>query len=281
MNLWLTRYALLTACGEGVNALSSPIPWISTSRGARGALWPQLASAHCPAVSTKLERRDRACAHALLVAHRLLEGIESLGPAEEVGVVLGTALGCASVNDAYHRSMVLQGASRASPALFGYTVPSAPMGEISSNFQLRGHQLVLMAGACSGLFALAEARRALLLGRARAMLVVGSDVLSEDRIDLAFAQGNPPPIEATVALLLETEAAARAAGRGAIAALERVHVMSGDGRQGAAASTYLGASGLIELCCALERKSPDRFTFSATERGQTATGEVRLVGSSG
>lgn len=271
--LWITRHALLTACGEGVAALATPVPWRTSERGARGALWPRKASEECPAVSPKIEQRDRACAHALLAVHRLLEGCDPGSP-EHVAVVLGTALGCGAVNDAYHRS-TLPPVSRPSPVLFGYTVPSAPVGEVAVAFGFRGHQLTILAGAASGLAAVAEARRTLLLGRARAAVVIASDVLSLDRVELLHQQGSPPPIEATVALLIELPDHATAHGRSAKAELLDISWEPPGASIVSPAFTHLGASGLVELACALATPEPGEQTFSVQDQGQRLRLAVR------
>jgi 3-oxoacyl-(acyl-carrier-protein) synthase len=185
----------------------------------------------------------------LLVVHRLLEKVTDLGDPEQVGVILGTSLGCASVNDAYHRS-ALPPVSRPSPVLFGYTVPSAPVGEVATTFGLRGHQLVVMAGACSGLAAAAEARSALACRRAEAIVLLASDVLSLDRVDLLHQQGSPPPVEATVALLLERPEHAVVRGRVPLAELAELRRELGETTP-AAPFTYLGATGLVELACSI------------------------------
>lgn len=269
MSLWITRCALLTAHGEGAGALASEAPW-ATFGGQRAALWPGVASEECPGVSLKVEQRDRACAHALLVAHRLLDGAGELGEAGDVGLVLGTALGCGSVNDAYHRGLVQQGNSRASPVLFGYTVPSAPVGEVAVAFGLRGHQLVVMAGRCSGLAALAEARRALLLGRASALVVLASDALSPDRAVLLGEQGEPPSIEATAALLIEREDHARSRGRSPLARLRGATLLPGPAAgQAPAGASYLGASGVVELVAWLGDPR-GVIEVSASDHGQVA-----------
>ncbi|MCS6900965.1 MAG: beta-ketoacyl synthase N-terminal-like domain-containing protein [Myxococcales bacterium] len=263
MNLWITRRALLTACGEGP---PNPVtfPWNQLPSGARGALLPRLASEICPHVSPRIEQRDRACAHVLLAVHRLLDGISDLGPPERTGIILGTALGCASVNDAYHRS-TLPPVSRPSPVLFGYTVPSAPVGEVAAAFGLRGHQLVIMAGACSGLAATAEACSALLLHRAAAIILLASDVLSPDRIELLHQQGSPPPVEATVALLIERPDHATSRGRAPLAELRQVTPVPASTTAIHATFTYLGATGLVEL--AATTSPGERLEFFAEDRG--------------
>jgi hypothetical protein len=186
----------------------------------------------------------------LLVVHRILEKITDLGDPEQIGVILGTSLGCASVNDAYHRS-TLPPVSRPSPVLFGYTVPSAPVGEVAATFGLRGHQLVVMAGARSGLAAVAEARSALACRRAEAVVLLASDVLSLDRVDLLHQQGSPPPVEATVALLLERPEHATSRGRVPLAELGDLRPEPPEGPLATAPFTYLGATGLVELACSL------------------------------
>jgi len=191
---------------------------------------------------------DRPAAHGLLVAARAL-AMAGLGPSDDTAVIVGTSLGCAEVNERYHRGLVARGAEGASPLLFAQTIPSTPAGEIAIALGLRGHAATVMAGRASGVAALVEARRALALGRCERALVVAGDTVGGDRLRLRQARGEGPCAEATVALLLAR------AGDGA--AVEHASVAAGDGGDGAV--DWLGASGLVELVAWLARGATGRF----------------------
>ena len=71
----------------------------------------------------RLGRMDRASALALFVARGLLRDDDTAEEREGFGVVLGTELGCAEVNDQFHRGMLERGVAQASPMLFAQTIP--------------------------------------------------------------------------------------------------------------------------------------------------------------
>lgn len=199
-----------------------------------------------PEAPSRVRRLDRAALHALLVARSVMPAAAQW-PGDEVGVVLGTALGCAEVNSRYHRGLLEGGYDAASPMLFAQTIPSTPVGEVSIAFGLRGHAATIMAGRCSGVAALAEAARALDAGRVRAALVLASDTFGEDEVALRLARGLAPPGEATVALLL---CDARDADADAPRVTARVTTDEGAPHEGAI--DWLGASGLLELVAWLD-----------------------------
>lgn len=197
-----------------------------------------------PEAPSRVRRLDRAALHALLVARRVIPAAAQW-PGDEVGVVLGTALGCAEVNSRYHRGLLEGGYDAASPMLFAQTIPSTPVGEVSIAFGLRGHAATIMAGRCSGVAALAEAVRALEAGRVRAALVLAGDTFGEDEVALRLARGLAPPGEATVALLL---CDARDADGPRVTARVTTH----EGAPHEGAIDWLGASGLLELVAWLD-----------------------------
>lgn len=73
---------------------------------------------------------------------------------QDMAVVLGTALGCHSVDCEFY-GKVVQGAG-AGPTLFAYTLPSIAIGEIAMRHQVGGPNYCFMAGKDSGLLALWE-----------------------------------------------------------------------------------------------------------------------------
>lgn len=199
-----------------------------------------------PDAPARVRRLDRAAAHALLVARRVIPSAAQW-PGDEVGVVLGTALGCAEVNSRYHRGLIEGGYDAASPMLFAQTIPSTPVGEASIAFGLRGHAATVMAGRCSGVAALAEAVRAIDAGRVRAAVVLAGDTFGEDEVALRLARGLAAPGEATVALLL---CDARDADADAPRVSARVTTDEAVPPEGGI--DWLGASGLLELVAWLD-----------------------------
>ncbi|MEZ4392653.1 MAG: beta-ketoacyl synthase N-terminal-like domain-containing protein [Polyangiales bacterium] len=217
--------------------------WLAGAQVARAELSPR---ERWPEAPPRVRRLDRAALHALLVARRVVAAT-SAWPGDEVGVVLGTALGCAEVNSRYHRGLVEGGYDAASPMLFAQTIPSTPVGEVSIAFGLRGHSATVMAGGCSGVAAVAEAVRAIDSGRVRAALVLAGDTFGEDEVALRLARGLAPPGEATVALVLcdPRDADARAPRVSASLAHDEGAPYRGE-------IDWLGATGLLELLAWLD-----------------------------
>lgn len=199
-----------------------------------------------PEAPSRAGRMDRPSVHALLAVHALRASVP-LEPSDDVGVIVGTALGCAEANDAYHRGLITHGVEGASPLLFAQTIPSAPAGEVAIAFGLRGHSATVMAGRCAGVAALAEAVRAIRLGRMGAGVVIAGDTFGEDRAALLAARGEAPPGEATVALLVERADHAARAGRSPRAAVTEARVFFEDTPRTPLDIDRLGATGLIEL----------------------------------
>ena len=199
------------------------------------AVWPR-----APA---RVERTDKASALALMVASEVVERA-ARPPGTQLGVFLGTALGCADVNDRFHRGLISEGVNGASPRLFAQTIPSGPAGEVAIAQRALGHSVTVMAGRCAGLAALVEARRALATGRCDAAVVLAGDVFGDDRTALWGNDRAGAPREAMVALYLES--AEGAAGPG-VAVIERVEVHRDAERAALPAPDWLGASGLVEF----------------------------------
>lgn len=172
---------------EGAAPPTGEGPWRATS--APRAAWP-----HGP---DRLGRMDRPAAWSLVTARPVAAALAGF---DDVGVILGTALGCAEVNARYHRGVIAQGAPGASPMLFAQTLPSTPAAEAAIAFGFRGHSATVLAGRASGIAAVAEALRALRTGRLRAALVLAGDAFGPDELALRRARGGGPMAEAFVAL---------------------------------------------------------------------------------
>ncbi len=248
----ITAWAALSAAGEGAPHTPhwTEVDGVKTSRitASIRALWP--------AAPDRTGRMDRASAHALLVAQRALtrSGIEA-DRASSLAVVVGTALGCAEVNERYHRGLVERGSEGASPILFAQTIPSAPAGEIAIALGVRGHATTVMAGRASAVAALIEARRAIALGRADGSpRHRGRHPRPRPRAAAPFERAQPAAAEAVVALVLEPVDAVRARGRAPLATLEHASVRVHDGGDDAHPD-WLGASGAVELSAWLDDPS--------------------------
>lgn len=260
----VTGWGITTASGEG--PIDTPT-WSDTDglRASRAVLpvrqlWP--------GAPERVGRMDRLAANALLAAARAVERAGMTGAVPtDAAVVLGTSLGCAEVNERYHRGLVERGAEGASPLLFAQTIPSTPIGEVAIAFGARGHASTVMAGRASGIAALIEARRALSLRRATVAIVLAVDTVGSDRLRMRASRGEPPCAEAAVALVVEAELSAREAGRVALATLDDAYFMT-DTHGGDAGVDWLGASGIVEL-------------VSWLVRGTTSTFEVRILAAAG
>lgn len=163
----------------------------------------------------------------LLASRRVLLAAPGIERAT-IGVFFGTEFGCLDTNDRYHRGLVESGPLEASPLLFAQTIPSAPAGEVAIAFGLSGPSTTIMSGRDAGLLALAEARRALRLGRCEHALVLAGDVVGE-AVMARLRLTRPSCREAMVAVLLGHDAS------------------SGEAPLGLPSSDFLGASGLVEL----------------------------------
>jgi hypothetical protein len=72
----------------------------------------------------------------------------------DMAIVMGTALGCHSVDCEFYGNIVR--GEGASPTLFAYTLPNIAIGEIAMRHQIGGPTYCFMAGEQSGLLALWE-----------------------------------------------------------------------------------------------------------------------------
>ncbi|HEV7734111.1 MAG TPA: beta-ketoacyl synthase N-terminal-like domain-containing protein [Candidatus Binatia bacterium] len=137
-------------------------------------------------------------------------------PRLDVGVVLGTGVGCFLTNATFQRRFASGGVAAASPRLFAATVSNAAAGELGIAWRLGGPTVTLSAGAASGLAAIGHAAALLDAGEAVAMVAGGMDAAGT-ALDTWLADGGlPGGIEiagAAGVLVLETMEAASARGR--------------------------------------------------------------------
>lgn len=239
---------------EGAGPPIGEGPWRATT--APRASWPD--------GPDRLGRMDRPAAWSLVTARRVAAALARF---DDVGVILGTALGCAEVNARYHRGVVAQGPASASPMLFAQTLPSTPAAEAAIAFGFRGHSATLLAGRASGIAAVAEALRALRSGRLRAALVLAGDAFGPDELALRSARGGGPMAEAFVALgLVRADDAPPHAPRVIEATVCHTPATRDD-----AGIDALGASGLLELVRWLDARDDDFHTEVRCPSGRVGT----------
>lgn len=124
-------------------------------------------------------RMDRLTRLTLVAAQLALQGEEAVPVAAgQAGVVLGTVHGSHQSNEEFQGQLVQHGPQGVSPALFSYTLPSAPTGEVSIHLGLKGAAVTLTQGLGAGLSSLAMAASLLEQGRLCWVLAGGVDVLS-------------------------------------------------------------------------------------------------------
>jgi len=117
-------------------------------------------SAAWPDYPERFKRMNRYVRVGWLAVHRLLGDEEQ---DEGTGIVLASQSNCRHVDLRYHTRLVKRGAAGAPRVDFIYTIPGAPVGEISIHWGMKGPQLSLVA---PGPEADAEAQRLIRWGRA-------------------------------------------------------------------------------------------------------------------
>ena len=160
----------------GAGTVTAPDGKRSVDEAALGAL--------PPAVRARASRAERVTQLVLVAGGLALEdaGLVALeGPARpRLGVVVGTAFGCALTNAAYAERLAEGGPLAASPRLFAATVSNAAAGELSIAYRLGGPCVTLTAGTAAGLAAVAHAVDVLRAGRADAVVAGGADAFGDD-----------------------------------------------------------------------------------------------------
>ena len=144
---------------------------------------------------------------------------------ERIGVVVGSGVGPMEAMEDFARPVMLEGAEAANPAVFPNTVYNAAGGQVAMHVGAVGPASTVTTGHAAGAAALCYAHDLIAHGRADAMLAVAVDTLTDTVIraygDLGLLAGDRPAAphgsgfalaEAGVAVLLESETAARARG---------------------------------------------------------------------
>ena len=197
-------------------------------------------------------------------------------PRPQVGIVLGTALGCFLTNVAYQRRFADGGAAAASPRLFAATVSNAAAGELAIAYRLGGPAITLAAGGVAGLVAIAHAVDLLRAGQADAIVAGGMDAAGEP-LERWIADGGlaveEPGGEGAAMLVLERGEDARARGARVLGIVRDVVAGFDPGHDTASrAPSALAAAGVFDILAALT--DAPRTTHV---RGRCPSGHVASV----
>ena len=138
-------------------------------------------AAFWPDPPERFKRMNRYVRLGWLAAYRLL--LDMPQP-EHMGIVLASESNCRHVDLRYHTKLVRRGAAGAPRVDFIYTIPGAPVGEISIHWGLRGPQLSL---AAPGHEADAEAERLIRWGRADRLMTLAIEAPDANTAGVATA----------------------------------------------------------------------------------------------
>lgn len=179
----ITAWATWTAGGAVANAAPrAPL------KGKLGA-WPE-----APALSKIHPRARRPHSH----SKQLVQLASLLVPGrtfDNLGIAIGTSAGCALPDRDFQAELERKGIAFGGPSLFVYTLPTAPLGELSVALGARGPLVSLDSGACSALASVGVAAREVDAGRAEAM-VCGVFELgpADESIALFLVEGGGRPL---------------------------------------------------------------------------------------
>lgn len=161
MSAGISRWAAWTSTGVAVGGMP---PALGEGPLAPWADAPSLSKIHPRA------RRPHPQAKALVqLASAVLGDFRSEG----LGILVGSASGCAAPDREFQAELTKKGAAFGGPSLFVYTLPTAPLGEVAVAFGARGPLSAVSSGAASGLTAVANAIDEVDAGRAPAVLCGG------------------------------------------------------------------------------------------------------------
>jgi 3-oxoacyl-[acyl-carrier-protein] synthase II len=131
-----------------------------------------------PFSSRLLKRMDRFCCLAMAATQRALEDsgvdLEQIDR-QTAGVYLGNMYGGWSMTDPNLRRLLQDGYREVSPYVASAWFPTAPQGQITINWDLRGYSKTIGADTASSALAIGYAARAIEEGRASLMLAGGAE----------------------------------------------------------------------------------------------------------
>ncbi|MBK7864839.1 MAG: hypothetical protein IPJ65_40820 [Archangiaceae bacterium] len=216
MSAGITGFVSWASGGIAVNA---PARGAAKGRLGEWAEAPPLSKIHPRARRPHPTSRQLVQLANALLGERRIEGL---------GLVLGTAAGCAQPDREFQAELDAKGWPLGGPSLFVYTLPTAAAGELSIAIGATGPLLTVNAGTASGLLAVARGLEWVATGRCPAALVCSAEQGVEN--------------EQVAMFLIEREA-----GRGAT------------GNSGFADPPSAAAGDALELTRALAAAAPSRL----------------------
>jgi 3-oxoacyl-[acyl-carrier-protein] synthase II len=140
-------------------------------------------------------------------------------PAEDVGVVFGSAWGSLNTVIEFEREAHVQGARFVDPILFTETVSNVPAGQVAILYGWSAFNATVSSGSASGLAGIREALAFLDEGRGMVAVAGGGDELSRPVLSalraLPLAAGRTGPVGGEGACFLTIESEVHAIQRGA------------------------------------------------------------------
>lgn len=159
----ITRFATWTSGGISVGAIPK-----ADAIGPLGewAEAPPLSKIHPRARRPHPTARQLVQLASALLGDRRIEGL---------GLVLGTAAGCAQPDREFQKELDTKGWPLGGPSLFVYTLPTAAAGELSIALAATGPLLTVNAGTASGLAAVARGLEWVQAGRCPAAIACSAE----------------------------------------------------------------------------------------------------------
>lgn len=166
----VTSWAVWSAAGVSVN--EAPLP--GTGRGL--GPWPDRPAPILPARGRPVPPSASALVQLVQAVLTTRRARAVPAPPTTVDLKLGTRTGSGEVDLAFLRSLAERGDAFGSPSLFAYTLSTAPGGEVSLAFGLRGALSTVSSGEVSGLTALVTGASSVTSGRSEACLCGAMEV---------------------------------------------------------------------------------------------------------
>jgi hypothetical protein len=180
MTAAITHFATWSSGGVSLNA-----PPQGPSKGPLGA-WaeaPPLSKVHPRARRPHPSAKQLVQLAATLLGERRIEGL---------GLLFGTASGCAQPDREFQKELDTKGWPLGGPSLFVYTLPTAAAGEMSIALGATGPLLTVNAGATSGLTAVARGLEWLKTGRCPAVLVCCAELgVADEQVAIFLIEDGP------------------------------------------------------------------------------------------
>jgi hypothetical protein len=164
VNAVITQFA--TWASQGISVNGKPAGSASGKLGPWSEA-PALAKIHPRARRPHPTSRQLVQLASALLGERRIDGL---------GLILGTASGCAQPDREFQHELTIKGLPLGGPSLFVYTLPTAAAGELSIALQATGPLLTVNAGSASGLTAVARGLEWVAQGRCPAALACSEEL---------------------------------------------------------------------------------------------------------